>query len=106
MGARTQEGATMQWKMWLGAVPLAVAIAACSSNRASTDSATSAGILSDSLGYGADTNPVKKPAMAMDSMTMSDSLKMRSDSAMRDSTMRDSAHKAAKTAKKPPKKGG
>jgi len=92
----------MQWLKLMGAVPVAMAIAACSSNRANNDSATSAGVLSDSLGYGLDTNPVKKP---MDSLMVPDSLKLKSDSIQRDSMMRDSAHKA-KTAKKHPKKGG
>ena len=91
-----------RWKL-IGAVPVAFAIAACSSNRSNTDSATSAGVLSDSLGYGADTNPAKKPAMTMDTSKTADSLK--SDSARRDSTMKDSAHKATKTAKKHSKKG-
>ena len=91
-----------RWKL-IGAVPVAFAIAACSSNRSNTDSASSAGVLSDSLGYGVDTNPAKKPAMTMDTSKTADSLK--SDSARRDSTIKDSAHKAAKTAKKHPKKG-
>lgn len=95
----------MRWSKLMGALPLVVAIAACSSHRANGDSASSAGVLSDSLGYGLDTNPAKKPGMAMDSMSMGDSLKMRADSARRDSMMWDSAHKAMKQAKKSPKKG-
>ena len=95
----------MKWSKLIAAVPVAAAIAACSSNRANNDSATSAGVLSDSLGYGADTNPAKKSAVPMDTMRMSDSLKMKPDSASRDSAMRDSAHKASKTSKKSPKKG-
>ena len=89
----------MQWLKLIGAVPVAVAIAACSSKRSNSDSAASAGVLSDSLGYGVDTNPAKKPGMAMDST--------RADSIRRDSAMWDSAHKAAKTkaAKKSNKKG-
>jgi hypothetical protein len=94
----------MQWLKLMGAVPVAIAIAACSSNKADNDSATSAGVLSDSLGYGIDTNPAKKPGM--DSMRLSDSLKLRADSAHRDSLMWDSAHKAMKPVKKSPKKGG
>ena len=87
-----------RWKL-IGAVPVAFAIAACSSNRSKTDSATSAGVLSDSLGYGVDTNPAKKPGMAMDSL--------KADSARRDSAMWDSARKNMKaTAKKGHKKGG
>ena len=87
-----------RWKL-IGAVPVAFAIAACSSNRSNTDSATSAGVLSDSLGYGVDTNPAKKPGMAMDSL--------KADSARRDSAMWDSARKNMKaTAKKGHKKGG
>jgi hypothetical protein len=101
---RIQEGATMQWLKLMGAVPVAIAIAACSSNRSNTDSATSAGVLSDSLGYGVDTNPAKKPGMAMDSSKVTDSLK--SDSVQRDSLMKDSAHKPKKAVKKSPKKGG
>lgn len=93
----------MQWLKLIGAVPVAFAIAACSSNRSNTDSATSAGVLSDSLGYGVDTNPAKKPSMTMDTSKTADSLK--SDSARRDSMTKDSAHKAAKTAKRHPKKG-
>lgn len=96
----------MQWFKLMGAVPVAFAIAACSSNRANNDSATSAGVLSDSLGYGIDTNPAKKPAMATDTSTMPDSLKLKSDSIQRDSMMKDSAHKATKHAKKSHKKGG
>jgi hypothetical protein len=84
----------MQWLKLMGAVPVAVAIAACSSNRSSNDSASSAGVLSDSLGYGVDTNPAKKPGMTMDSM------RMKADSMKRDSMMWDSAHKAAKAGKK------
>ena len=94
----------MQWLKLMGAVPVAIAIAACSSNKGDNDSATSAGVLSDSLGYGIDTNPAKKPGM--DSMNTSDSLKLRADSIHRDSLMWDSAHKAMKTGKKIPKKGG
>jgi len=89
----------MQWFKLMGAVPVAIAIAACSPNRANNDTASSAGVLSDSLGYGIDTNPAKKPIM-------SDSLKLKSDSARRDSAMWDSAQKNMKTAKKHPKKGG
>lgn len=96
----------MQWMKLAGAVPLAAAIAACSSNRSNSDSATSAGVLSDSLGYGLDTNPVKRPPVTMDSMKTSDSLKLKTDSAWRDSVMRDSAHQAITAAKKSPKKGG
>jgi hypothetical protein len=95
----------MQWFKLVGAVPVAFAIAACSSNRPNSDSATSAGVLSDSLGYGIDTNPAKKPGAAMDSSMMSDSLKLKPDSARTDSMMKDSVHKAHKTAKKSPKKG-
>lgn len=84
----------MQWLKLIGAVPVAVAIAACSSNRTNNDTASSAGVLSDSLGYGVDTNPAKKPGMAMDS------LKMKADSIHRDSMMWDSAQKASKPAKK------
>jgi len=94
----------MQWFKLVGAVPVAFAIAACSSNRSNSDSATSAGVLSDSLGYGVDTNPAKKPG-AMDSTMMSDSLRMKPDSARADSMMKDSVHKAHKAAKKNPKKG-
>lgn len=96
----------MQWMKLMGAVPIAFAIAACSSNRTDSDSATSAGVLSDSLGYGVDTNPVKKPGMMMDTTNMSDSLKLKSDSAYRDSLMKDSVHKSTKTAKKSKKPGG
>jgi hypothetical protein len=88
----------MQWLKLMGAVPVAIAIAACSSKKADNDSAASAGVLSDSLGYGLDTNPAKKPGM--------DSLKLRADSIHRDSLMWDSAHKAMKAPKKSPKKGG
>lgn len=90
----------MQWMKLMAAVPVAFGIAACSSNRPNPDSATSAGVLSDSLGYGADTSPAKKPATAMDSSMMADSLKMKPDS-----MMKDSVHRAHKTAKKSPKKG-
>jgi hypothetical protein len=96
----------MQWLKLVVAVPVAVMIAACSSNRSNSDSATSAGVLSDSLGYGVDTNPAKKPGMTMDSSMMSDSLKLKSDSARADSMAKDSLHKAGKTAKKSPKKHG
>jgi hypothetical protein len=95
----------MQWSKLMGAVPVAFAIAACSSNRSNTDSATSAGVLSDSMGYGVDTNPAKKPATAMDSSMMADSLRMKPDSSRPDSMMKDSMHRASKTAKKSPKKG-
>jgi hypothetical protein len=89
----------MQWLKLMGAVPVAVAIAACSPNKASNDTASSAGVLSDSLGYGIDTNPAKKPGMAMDSTKL--------DSARRDSAMWDSAQKNMKAkAKKTHKKGG
>ena len=94
----------MKWLRLMGAVPVAVAIAACSSHRADNDSAAAAGVLSDSLGYGLDTNPAKKPGM--DSMKLSDSVKFKADSIHRDSLMWDSAHKAMKTVKKAPKKGG
>lgn len=93
----------MQWLKLMGAVPLAVTIAACSSNRPDGDSATSAGVLSDSLGYGIDTNPAKQPGMTMDSMRVSDSLKLKTDSAWRDSVMTDSMHKATKPRKKSPR---
>ncbi len=96
----------MQWLKLMGAVPVAVAIAACSSNRANNDSATSAGVLSDSLGYGIDTNPAKKPGMAMDSTKMADSLKMKPDSSRPDSMFNDSMHKAGKAVKKSSKKKG
>jgi hypothetical protein len=90
----------MQWLKLMGAVPLAVAIAACSSNRARSDSATSAGVLSDSLGYGIDTNPPVKPGMTMDSMRVSDSLKLKADSAWRDSVVNDSVRKTRQPGKK------
>jgi len=93
----------MQWSKLMGAVPLAAAIAACSSNRAKSDSATSAGVLSDSLGYGLDTNPAVKPGMTMDSMRVSDSLKLKADSAWRDSVMNDPKHKAGQLRKRNPK---
>jgi len=96
----------MQWLKLIGAVPVAIAIAACSSKQSYNDSATSAGVLSDSLGYGIDTNPAKKPGMMMDSSKMADSLKLKTDSIHRDSLMWDSAHKSMKPAKKNPKKGG
>ena len=95
----------MQWFKLVGAVPVAFAIAACSSNRSNSDTASSAGVLSDSLGYGVDTNPAKKPGTAMDSAMMSDSLKMKPDSARADSIKKDSMHKAGRTGKKSPKKG-
>jgi hypothetical protein len=88
------EGPTMQWLKLMGAVPVAIAIAACSSKRASNDSAAAAGVLSDSLGYGVDTNPAKKAATAMDSA------RMKADSMKRDSAMWDSAQKNMKAAKK------
>jgi hypothetical protein len=87
----------------MGAVPLAVTVAACSSNRAKSDSATSAGVLSDSLGYGIDTNPAEKPGMTMDNMRVSDSLKLQRDSAWRDSVMNDSVRKAGQPGKKSPR---
>lgn len=93
----------MQWLKLMGAVPLAVNIAACSSNRPAGDSATSAGVLSDSLGYGLDTNPANKPGMTMDSMRVSDSLKLKTDSAWRDSVTNDSKHKATKAGKRNPR---
>ena len=89
----------MQWLKLMGAVPVAIAIAACSSHRSNNDTTSSAGVLSDSLGYGVDTNPAKKPGMAMDSL--------KADSARRDSAMWDSARKNMKaTAKTGHKKGG
>lgn len=95
----------MQWLKLMGTVALAAASAACSSKRANGDSATSAGILSDSSGYGVDTNPAKRPGMTMDSVRKFDSLKLQMDSASRASMMSDSTHKAAKVGKKSRKKG-
>jgi len=91
----------MQWLKLMGAVPVAFAIAACSSHRSNSDSAAAAGVLSDSLGYGIDTNPAKKPGGMM-----ADSLKLKSDSARRDSALWDSAQKSLKATKKHTKKGG
>jgi hypothetical protein len=93
----------MQWLKLMGAVPLAAAIAACSSNRAKSDSATSAGVLSDSLGYGLDTNSAMKPGMTMDSIRVSDSLKLKTDSAWRDSVMNHSKQKAGQLRKRSPR---
>lgn len=89
----------MQWLKLMGAVPVAFAIAACSPHKSNNDTATSAGVLSDSLGYGVDTNPAKKlGTQHMDSL--------KADSARRDSAMWDTARKNMKAAaKKGHKKG-
>jgi hypothetical protein len=87
-------------------LPFAFAVAACSSNRSSSDTGTAAGTLSnDTAAVRSDTNPVpgampgnaidtSKKAMPMDSMTK--------DSAARDSLKRESKrHHSSKKAKKP-----
>lgn len=86
------------------ALPFAFVVAACSGNRSSGDTGTAAGtIANDTTAAHLDTNPVPGRVDTSAKVLPMDTTMMKKDSAMRDTTKRDSTrrHHAGKKTKKP-----